>query len=104
MRITPEELRAIENMVNAQIKANLPVTMEEMDTSDALKSGAIGFFTEKYGNRVKVYTIGDQNAPYSKEICGGPHVAFTGVMNHFKIKKEEALGSGIRRIYAEVQS
>ena len=67
-----------------------------MTYDEAKASGAIGLFTNKYGERVKVYTIGD----FSKEICGGPHVENTGNMGTFKIKKEESSSSGIRRIKA----
>jgi len=95
-KMTKEEIEAVENLVNEQIKRDLPVTWEEMSYEDAKKSGAIGLFTNKYGDRVKVYTIGD----FSKEICGGPHVEHTGDMGRFKIKKEESSSSGIRRIKA----
>ena len=67
-----------------------------MTYDEAKASGAIGLFTNKYGERVKVYTIGD----FSKEICGGPHVERTGTLGTFKIKKEESSSSGIRRIKA----
>jgi alanyl-tRNA synthetase len=69
-----------------------------MKKSEAQKSGALGFFNEKYGDKVKVYTIGD----FSKEICGGPHVEHTGVIGKIKITKEEAVAQGIRRIRAEI--
>ena len=95
-KMTPEELKAVEDLVNEQIKRDLTVTCEEMSLEDAKKSGAIGLFENKYGDRVKVYTIGD----FSKEICGGPHVTNTGKLGHFKIKKEEASSAGVRRIKA----
>ena len=95
-KMTKEEIEKVENLVNEQIKRDLPVTCEETSYEDAKKSGAIGLFTDKYGDRVKVYTIGD----FSKEICGGPHVTHTGDMGRFKIKKEESSSSGIRRIKA----
>jgi alanyl-tRNA synthetase len=101
-KISSDDLQKVESIINKQIDNNLPVTMEEFAKDDALKSGALGFFVEKYGDRVKVYTIGDPKNPFSKEICGGPHVDFTGTLGHFRIKKEEALGSGVRRIYAEL--
>jgi len=102
-KITPDELQKIENLVNEQIKKNLPVTMRVMKKDDALKSGAFGFFVEKYGDEVKVYTVGDPDGSwFSKEICGGPHVSFTGELEHFTIVKEEAVSAGIRRIYASV--
>ena len=95
-KMTKEEIKQVEDLVNEQIERNLPVTCEEMSYEDAKKSGAIGLFTDKYGDKVKVYTIGD----FSKEICGGPHVTHTGDMGRFKIKKEESSSSGIRRIKA----
>ena len=67
-----------------------------MSLEDAQKSGATGLFANKYGDKVKVYTIGD----FSKEICGGPHVDRTGKLGHFKIIKEEAVSAGVRRIKA----
>ena len=95
-KMTKEEIQKVEDLVNKQIQKDLPVTCEEMSYEDAKKSGAIGLFTDKYGNKVKVYTIGD----FSKEICGGPHVTHTGDMGTFKIKKEESSSSGVRRIKA----
>ncbi len=95
-KMTKEEIQQVEDLVNEQIQRDLPVTCEEMSYEDAKKSGAIGLFTDKYGDKVKVYTIGD----FSKEICGGPHVTHTGDMGRFKIKKEESSSSGIRRIKA----
>lgn len=95
-KLTPEELRAIEDKVNEAINANVPITMEEMSIEDAKASGAVGVFTQKYGDRVKVYTMGK----YSKEICGGPHANTTGELGKFKIIKEEASSAGVRRIKA----
>ena len=95
-KMTKEEIKQVEDIVNEQIKRDLKVTCEEMSYDEAKKSGAIGLFTNKYGDKVKVYTIGD----FSKEICGGPHVTHTGDMGRFKIKKEESSSSGIRRIKA----
>ena len=95
-KMTKEEIQKVEDLVNEQIQRDLQVTCEEMSYEDAKNSGAIGLFTDKYGDKVKVYTIGD----FSKEICGGPHVTHTGDMGRFKIKKEESSSSGIRRIKA----
>ena len=95
-KVTKEELGQVEAWVNEAIAADVPVTMEEMDLEAAKASGAIGLFESKYGEKVKVYTIGD----YSKEICGGPHAARTGELKHFKIKKEESSSAGVRRIKA----
>ena len=95
-KVTKEELQEVEDIVNEQIKKDLQVTCEEMTLEEARKSGAIGLFENKYGDKVKVYSIGD----FSKEICGGPHVKHTGDMGTFKIKKEEASSAGVRRIKA----
>ena len=95
-KMTKEEIQKVEDLVNEEIHKDLPVKCEEMSYEEAKKSGAIGLFTDKYGDRVKVYTIGD----FSKEICGGPHVTHTGNMGRFKIKKEESSSSGVRRIKA----
>lgn len=95
-KVTPEELKKVEEIVNEQIQKDLPVTCEEMSLEEAKESGAIGLFEHKYGDKVKVYTIGD----FSKEICGGPHVTNTAKLGKFIIKKEEASSSGVRRIKA----
>lgn len=95
-KLTPEQKMSVETLVNEQIQRDLPVVCEEMSVEMAKKSGAIGLFTEKYGKKVKVYSIGD----FSKEICGGPHVSQTSELGYFKIKKEEACSSGTRRIKA----
>jgi alanyl-tRNA synthetase len=96
--LTPEELKKIEEMVNEKIKENLQVHFEMLPLAKARETGAIGLFDEKYSDKVKVYSIGD----YSKEICGGPHVAFTSAVKSFKIIKQENIGKGNRRIYATV--
>ena len=95
-KLTPEELKAVEDLVNEQIGRHMPITCEEMTVAEAKAQGAIGLFESKYGERVKVYTMGD----FSKEICGGPHAENTGDLGHFVIKKEEASSSGVRRIKA----
>ena len=95
-KMTKEQLQEVENIVNEQIKRDLPVTCEEMTLEEAKAAGATGLFENKYGEKVKVYTIGD----FSKEICGGPHVSHTGELGHFKIKKEESSSAGVRRIKA----
>ena len=95
-KMTKEQLQQVEDIVNEQIKRDLPVVCEEMSLEEAKKSGAMGLFENKYGDKVKVYTIGD----FSKEICGGPHVKHTGELGHFKIKKEESSSGGVRRIKA----
>lgn len=95
-KMSPDEIKQVENLVNEQIKHDLPVTREEMSVEQAKQKGALGLFEHKYGNQVSVYTIGD----FSCEICGGPHVERTGTMGTFKIMKEESASSGIRRIKA----
>jgi alanyl-tRNA synthetase len=98
-RLDEDQLAEVERMVNQQISLDLPVTMEVMTLDQALESGALAFFGEKYGQQVKVYTIGD----FSREVCGGPHVANTGELGHFKILKQESVGAGVRRIRAVLQ-
>ena len=95
-KMTPEEIKQVEDMVNEKIKEDLPVKMEEMSLEGAKLAGATGVFESKYGERVKVYSIGS----FSREICGGPHVEHTGVLGKFKIVKEESSSAGIRRIKA----
>jgi len=97
-KVTPEELKAIEDWVNAAIAADVEITCEEMTVDEAKAQGAVGIFTSKYGDRVKVYTMGS----YSKEICGGPHAARTGELGAFHIQKEQASSAGVRRIRATV--
>jgi len=96
--LTPEEIKKVENIVNAKIKENLEVHFEIMPLSKAKKLGAIGLFDEKYEKDVKVYFIGN----YSKEFCGGPHVDFTSKLKSFRIIKVDNIGKGQRRIYAKV--
>lgn len=98
-KLTEEELRKIEDIVNTKIKANLAVHFEMMGVDEAKRRRAIGLFEEKYGEKVKVYFINN----YSAEFCGGPHVDFTGKLKRFTITKEESLGSQQRRIYAVVE-
>ena len=98
-KLTDEEKKKIEDLVNEWIKEGLPVTKEEMKKEDAIKSGAECMFIEKYPDIVTVYTIGD----VSKELCGGPHVKNTSELGTFKIKKEESSSSGVRRIKAVLQ-
>ena len=97
-KLTPEELKSIEAFVNDAIQRNIPVVCEEMPVDEAKASGDIGVFDDKYGAIVKVYRIGDVSA----ELCGGPHVANTGDIQGFKIKKEESSAAGVRRIKAVV--
>jgi len=109
-KMTDEQIKEVENLVNSAIKNDYPVTFSEMKVEEARTKNAIGLFGDKYGEMVKVYTVGDSNEisaqasadslTFSREICGGPHVEHTGVMGHFKIMKEESSSAGIRRIKA----
>ncbi|MFH1773226.1 MAG: alanine--tRNA ligase [Patescibacteria group bacterium] len=101
-KMTKEQLQQVEDLVNQAIKQNLKVTCEELTLEQAKQIGAIGVFESKYGERVKVYTIGqDQdNNVFSKEICNGPHVKQTSILGRFKIQKEESSSAGVRRIKA----
>lgn len=98
-KLSDEEIKKTEDLVNSWIKADFTVTREEMKKEDAVKAGAEHQFIERYPAVVSVYTIGN----VSKEICTGPHVEHTGVLGHFKIKKEEASSSGVRRIKAVLE-
>lgn len=95
-KVSKEDLKRVEDIVNQKIKEDLPVTYKVMSKEEAVSSGAEAMFIDKYGDEVKVYSIGD----FSKEICGGPHVKSTKELGHFKIKKEESSSSGVRRIKA----
>ena len=103
-KLTPEEKQAVEDQVNAWIDADLPVSFAVYPTDEALKMDAIGAFGERYGDKVKVYSIGEGDNVVSFEVCGGPHVEHTGVLaeggKRFKITKEESSSAGIRRIKA----
>jgi alanyl-tRNA synthetase len=98
-KLTEEQIRMIEGIVNEKIKENLEVKKEEMSYKNAIKSGAMAFFKEKYPIIVSVYSIGD----FSKEICAGPHVEKTSELGTFKIIKEESSSSGVRRIRAVLE-
>ena len=95
-KLTDEQRARVESLVNDQIQKSLAVSWEEMSVEEARELGAIGLFEERYEHRVKVYSVGD----FSKEICGGPHVESTGDLGHFRIVKEQSIGSGMRRIRA----
>lgn len=98
-KMTEEQIKKVEDLVNEVIDRKLPVICEEMTVADAKEKGAIGLFGDRYGEIVKVFTIGD----YSKEICGGPHAKNTGDLGKFKILKEESSSRGVRRIKAVLQ-
>lgn len=106
-KVTPEQIAEVEKIVNEKIADDLPVGWKEENTQEAFAKGASGAFGDKYGDKVKVYTIGDPANPFSQEICGGPHVEHTGVIGEggkkFKITKEESSSAGVRRIKAVLQ-
>lgn len=111
-KMTTEQIRAVEDLVNAAIKRDYPVSWQEMTFEEAKNLGAIGLFEDKYQARIKVYAVGDaklpadansESATFSREVCGGPHVEHTGMVGKFKIVKEEAVSAGVRRIKAVVE-
>jgi alanyl-tRNA synthetase len=103
-KMTPEEISAVESQVNEWISADLSVVFDEYDKAYARNTlKAHGQFWDKYPDVLKVYTIGDFDNPVSREVCGGPHVEHTGVLGHFKIKKEESSSAGVRRIKAVLE-
>ena len=97
--MTKEEIAETQKLVNEAIGRKMPITCEEMTVEEAKAQGAIGLFGDKYGEVVKVYTMGD----FSKEICGGPHASNTGDLGEFVITKEQSSSSGVRRIKAELR-
>ena len=97
--MTPEEVKAVEDLVNEKIKENIPVVYKEMSLEEARKENFVGVFDSKYGEVVKTYSIGD----FSKEMCGGPHVEKTGELGHFHIVKEQSSSAGVRRIKAVLE-
>ena len=99
-KMTKEEIAQVQDWVNAAIAADAPITLEEMTVDEAKAQGAIGLFESKYGEKVKVYTMG----AFSKEICGGPHASRTGELGGFKIQKEESSSAGVRRIKAVISN
>ncbi len=98
-KLTDEEIKEVEDLINAQIQKSCEVVREEMSPAEAKKKGALGSFDSKYGEKVSVYTIGD----FSKEICAGPHVENLCGLGHFKIKKQKSVGEGARRIKAVLE-
>jgi alanyl-tRNA synthetase len=95
-KLAQEELENVEKLINQKIKEDLPVSFEEKTLTEAIAEGALHFFGEKYGEKVRVYSVGN----FSKEVCGGPHVTRTGAIGHVRIIKQESIGSGVIRIYA----
>ena len=103
-KVTPEELKRIEERVNEIVKADLPFKMIEMPLDEAKKSGALYVEEARYPSTVKVYYSGESlDKAFSKEICGGPHVTHTGEVGKLQIKKEEAVSAGVRRVRADVE-
>ncbi len=104
-KLTPEEILAVESLVNDWIARDLKVKREVMPLEKARELGAIGVFGEKYASEVSIYTVYDANSGeiVSREFCGGPHVEHTGSIGHFKIQKEEASSAGVRRIKGVIQ-
>ncbi len=101
-KMTPEQIKEAEDMVNEVIAKALPVTYKEVSLEEARAMGALGVFESKYNDMVKVYTVGSDDDFFSREICGGPHVSNTSELGGFKILKEEASSAGVRRIKAVV--
>jgi len=102
-KLTDEELKKVEDLVNRKIHEGLQITREEMSPKEAIKKGAQAEFIEKYGEKVSVYTICDKHHQFSCEICTGPHVENLKELGHFKIIKEEAVAAGVRRIKAVLE-
>ncbi len=107
-KVTPEQITEVEKIVNEQVDKDWPMSWREENTKGALANGVMGAFGDRYGDVVKVYTVGDPDGEhYSREICGGPHVEHTGLLGDggrkFKIIKEEASSAGVRRIKAVLQ-
>ena len=98
-KMTPEEITAVEKMVNAKIKENIPVVIKEMNKEEAIQLGAMALFGEKYGDKVRVVVM---DPAYSIELCGGTHVGHTGEIEHFILKAEASVAAGVRRIEAVV--
>lgn len=101
-KMTPEQIAEVEKIVNDAISADLQISYHVTTVEGAKAEGAIGVFDDRYSGEVKVYTVGDPASPFSKEICGGPHISRTGMLGGFKIQKEESSSAGVRRIKAVV--
>jgi len=107
-KLTDDEVKKVEDLINLKIQEELPVSFEEMTLDEAIKKGALHFFADKYGNKVKVYTIGGSlpagRQVFSREVCGGPHVNNTARLTRVRINKQEKIGSGIVRLYAVLKN
>ena len=97
-QITAEQIRKVEDIVNEQIRNDLKVSTVIMNKDEAVKLGAMALFDEKYGEDVRVVTMGDENSPFSRELCGGTHVCSTGNIGYFHILSESAVAAGVRRL------
>jgi alanyl-tRNA synthetase len=103
-KLTEDEIKEVEDLVNEQIQKDLPVSFEAINLSKATKEGALAFFGEKYDQKVKVYTVGDsKDAWFSKEVCGGPHVSSTSEIGRVNIFRQDKIGAGIMRLYAKLE-
>ncbi len=103
-KVDRDTLDRIEQTVNSEIQKSQPVDFTEMSLDEAKAQGATGVFEDRYGSTVKVYTIGEPSAPFSREICGGPHVKNTSeIQGRFKILKEQSSSKGVRRVKAVLQ-
>ena len=98
-KVTAEERSQVQGLVNEAIQRDLPISFDEMSLEEARGSGAIALFDQKYGEKVRVYSIGD----VSREVCGGPHAERTGALGAFRITKEESSSRGVRRIKAVLE-
>lgn len=102
-KLTEDEIKKVEGLINKQIQKNLPVNFEVTSLEKATKEGALAFFGERYDQKVKVYTVGDSNEEwFSKEVCGGPHVSSTSEIGRVNIFRQEKIGAGIMRLYAKL--
>lgn len=104
-KLTDDELTEVGKLINSAIDKDYPVSFENMSYDEAVKSGALAFFQEKYASKVKVYTVGDPKGEwFSKEVCGGPHVSKLSEIGHVRIIKQEKIGANLLRIYAQIAS
>jgi alanyl-tRNA synthetase len=102
-KLSDKEIHLIERLINQKIQEKLPVLREELPKEKALEKGALAFFGQKYPDIVSVYTIGDEINPFSRELCGGPHVTNTQELAKIKVVKQESLGAGTRRLYIQFE-
>lgn len=103
-KLTDDQIEKVMGLINEKIEEDLPVSFIETTPAEAIKKGALHFFAEKYGEKVKMYTIGSDSDYFSREICGGPHVTSTSLLGHARMIKQEKIGSGIIRIYVGLSS